>query len=231
MEEILKRRVKEAFDDTINSYRNILNVFMPKFTERLTERNLTFNFCHNYINRYSKDAQANIIVWQELPLKNLKEGHYKEHVDSLIIDKELDEEKVAVFFVEAKSIYNGGKVATRAKQIPFKDLGRMCEVCNPGEDKLYKMPELPIDTRPFENYQLIIFDVWKGKKDKCNEFIKRWEEQKNDMKSPVYSYSRGNIRSRMVDFGFEDIKEYKDKDKIGKDYYICYALYKLDKRQ
>ena len=67
-----------------------------------TERNLTFNFCHSYLNLSKPNPDApdapNAIVWQEVPFKNVK----RQHIDSIIIDKDNN----WVIYIEAKRLYD-----------------------------------------------------------------------------------------------------------------------------
>lgn len=66
-----------------------------------TERNLTFNFCHSYLNltkQQQEKENSNAIVWQEVPINNTK----GEHIDSIIIDKYNN----WVIYLEAKRFYD-----------------------------------------------------------------------------------------------------------------------------
>lgn len=58
-------------------YSRMLDTYYPAFeTTGFTERNLTFNFCHEALS-----LNDNLIVWQEAPFCNKSE-----HLDSIIFD-------------------------------------------------------------------------------------------------------------------------------------------------
>lgn len=72
-------------------YSRMLDTYYPAFdTTGFTERNLTFNFCHEALC-----LNENLIVWQEAPFANKKE-----HLDSIIFD---DDNK-ALYIIEAKRL-------------------------------------------------------------------------------------------------------------------------------
>lgn len=66
-----------------------------------TERNLTFYFCHHYL-KLREDNIKNIIVWQEMPLIDCP----REHIDSIIIDKDMEKKEISIFYIEAKRVYD-----------------------------------------------------------------------------------------------------------------------------
>ena len=73
----MKEIIKTVFDNTVKSYERFLKDYYPAHgSNGFTERNLTFNFSHNYLLE-----NPNAIIWQEVPLS---EG--REHFDTLIID-------------------------------------------------------------------------------------------------------------------------------------------------
>lgn len=82
--------IDDAFEGTCSDYGRMLNEYYPSFkSSGFTERNLTFNFCHNLLKINHK-----LIVYQEVPIE---EG---QHFDSLVID---DEEKLLII-IEAKRL-------------------------------------------------------------------------------------------------------------------------------
>lgn len=92
--------VKEIFDNMCNSYQRIFSNpdFLPtndKDNNRatgFTERNLTFNFCHSYLELYGKKG----IVWQEMPIY----GQSHQHIDSVIVHSD------ALLLIEAKRLHS-----------------------------------------------------------------------------------------------------------------------------
>lgn len=92
-----------------DSYSNILRTqkYLPTRDQiGFTERNLTFYFCHHYLE-VRKDEEPNynmnnLIVWQEMPLNK----NERQHIDSIIIDKDKDKNEVSFFYIEAKRVYD-----------------------------------------------------------------------------------------------------------------------------
>ena len=100
-ENILKA-VSETYQSVFENYKNIFldNSYLPtkKHTSLgingFTERNLTFNFCHSYLEK-----NQNAIVWQEIPFNS--DDFKRQHVDSIIIDND----NKWVIYLEAKRLY------------------------------------------------------------------------------------------------------------------------------
>ncbi len=200
----MKKIIQTVFDATVNSYENILKTFIPAFKNRFTERNLTFNFSHNYLER-----NLETIVWQEFPL--IKEGTNtrSEHLDTLIIDKKNE----ALIFIEAKSIPSDNRVKLRIEQIS-KDLDRMVKISiNPQMH-----PELPDYAKDFKRFQLLIFDLWKPNDNgACSKLI----DELND------SHLEGFVSIHSEKIVAMDIKPIQN-SKLSKGYYICYVLYEIN---
>lgn len=98
--------IKNTYNSVVGEYRKtfIGNHYLPTkdadsslVINGFTERNLTFNFCHAYLNQH-KDA----IVWQETPI--IHDDAKREHIDSIIIDK-IDEDNYLAIYLEAKRLY------------------------------------------------------------------------------------------------------------------------------
>lgn len=98
--------IKNTYNSVVGEYRKtfIDNHYLPTkdadsslVINGFTERNLTFNFCHAYLNQH-KDA----IVWQETPI--IHDDTKREHIDSIIIDK-IDEDNYLAIYLEAKRLY------------------------------------------------------------------------------------------------------------------------------
>lgn len=86
------------------SYFNILRTqkYLPTRDQiGFTERNLTFYFCHHYLEQRISNMN-NLIVWQEMPLNK----NERQHIDSIIIDKDNDKNEVSFFYIEAKRVYD-----------------------------------------------------------------------------------------------------------------------------
>ena len=91
--------VREIFDNMCNSYQSIFgdSGFFPtndKDNNRVTgftERNLTFNFCHSYLELNKKG-----VVWQEMPIY----GQSHQHIDSVIVHSDV------LLLIEAKRLHS-----------------------------------------------------------------------------------------------------------------------------
>lgn len=91
--------VKEIFDNMCNSYQRIFDNpdFLPtndKDNNRatgFTERNLTFNFCHSYLELNEKG-----VIWQEMPII----GQSHQHIDSVIVHSD------TLLLIEAKRLHS-----------------------------------------------------------------------------------------------------------------------------
>lgn len=133
MEEI----INNVFSATVENYEKILSRYYPSHRSNgLTERNLTFNFSHNYL---LKNREA--IIWQECPLKD---GN---HFDTLIID----DEKNTIIIVEAKRLQNEGKF-----ELIKRDISKINIQFN----------DIKLDDKrlTYKRYGLILFDIWISKK-------------------------------------------------------------------
>lgn len=138
----MKEIINNVFETTVKSYEKILSGYYPAHgSNGFTERNLTFNFSHNYLLE-NQDA----IIWQESPLKDGK------HFDTLIID----EEKRAIIVVEAKRLQNEKK--TESIYNDFRRINNHFEEIN-----------LPSDKLSYSKYGLLLIDVWISKKKEDND--------------------------------------------------------------
>lgn len=111
-------RLANVFEKVQESYKNILvkQGYLPTRDQiGFTERNLTFYFCHHYLevrkDEERKDEERNYnmnnpIVWQEMPLEKEKKKNERQHIDSIIIDKDNNKNEVSIFYIEAKRVYN-----------------------------------------------------------------------------------------------------------------------------
>ncbi len=203
----MKEIIQTVFDVTIKSYEDILMAFTPAFKNRFTERNLTFNFSHNYLKI---NPNNEVIIWQEFPL--IKEGTStrSEHLDTLIIDKKNE----AIIFIEAKSIPSDNRVELRKGQID-SDLYRMFKISqNP---KMH--PDLPDYAKNFKRFQLLIFDLWKPNDNgACSKLIGELKDKHID--DFVSTHSEHAIAM--------DIKPIRN-SRLSKEYNICYVLYSVGK--
>lgn len=129
--------ISRTFETTCQSYKHILENYYPAHDSNgFTERNLTFNFSHNYLSE-NKEA----IIWQECPLKDGK------HFDTLIID----DQKNSIVIVEAKRLNSEGKL----NEI-VNDFDRIVKFNN----------EIGLkgERRNYDIYGLLLIDVWVSKK-------------------------------------------------------------------
>jgi len=132
----MEKRIDDVFSETVKSYENILKRYYPSHgSNGFTERNITFNFSHNYL---AKNEKA--IIWQECPLKDGK------HFDTLIID----DEKEAIIIVEAKRLQNEKKLES-----VVNDFNRINEYSS----------EIKLDDNrlTYRKYGLLLIDVWISK--------------------------------------------------------------------
>jgi hypothetical protein len=132
----MKEFIKTVFDKTVESYERFLGRYYPTHgSNGFTERNLTFNFSHNYLCENN-----NAFIWQEVPLGD------REHFDTLIID---DQHK-SILCIEAK------RLGTDAKQKSIKtDLGRIFSF---AEEIRKKIDE------SYAVYAVLLVDIWIPKK-------------------------------------------------------------------
>jgi len=154
-----KQIFEKVFSGTVQTYKNTLTNYYPSFESiGFTERNLTFNFCHNYfsVNGYAK-------VWQEVPLnvKNEK-GKYDEHYDSLIID----EKNRVLVIIEAKRLNSERKLYSINE-----DYNRiMSQFSKINAYEKY---------REFSKYGILLADIWiprEGPKNTSKmELLKKFE--------------------------------------------------------
>lgn len=94
--------ITDIYKSVIKKYNNIFNEegYLPTKEHPslgingFTERNLTFNFCHSYL-----EENQNAIVWQEIPFNS--DALKRQHVDSIIIDND----NKWVIYLEAKRLY------------------------------------------------------------------------------------------------------------------------------
>jgi len=100
--------ISETYKSVVNEYENIFNEnrYLPTKEAQsslvingFTERNLTFNFCHNYLKQpFNLKQHPKTIVWQEIPIISVD----REHVDSIVIDNDNN----WVIYLEAKRLYD-----------------------------------------------------------------------------------------------------------------------------
>ena len=112
------RTISQTYQSVVNEYKNTFNkkYYLPTKASQsslvingFTERNLTFNFCHSYLNL---KRNTNAIVWQEIPITSAN----RQHVDSIIIDKDW------IIYIEAKRLYD-----LTHFELLLKDLDRIKE--------------------------------------------------------------------------------------------------------
>jgi len=159
--------IKSVFCDTINTYCNTLTNYYPSFESiGFTERNLTFNFCHNYFSIYQKAK-----IWQEVPInKKNEKGKYDEHFDSLIID----EANKLLIFIEAKRLNSGNKLESINA-----DYARLKQ----DFSKIYNYDKF----QEFTKYGILLADIWipRLKPNKKQELLSKFETFCEDINSEI----------------------------------------------
>ena len=132
--------IEEVISQTAKRYEKILRNYYPSFDSvGFTERNLTFNFCSTF---YSMANDDDLIIWQEVPLKN-NDDSKKEHFDSLIISRK----QKAIYLIEAKRLGYRGKV--KASETDFNRM-----------KKKWKNINIDKEMKAYSKYAIIIADIW-----------------------------------------------------------------------
>jgi hypothetical protein len=135
--------IKNVFDETCKRYENILKNYYPSFDLiGFTERNLTFNFCNSFFKIANNDE---LVIWQEVPIKNQENNAKKEHFDSLIIN----ERDKSLFLIEAKRLNS----KTQFERIEA-DIQRMRDKWD--DIKFSKN----YDEKTFSKYLIVLADIW-----------------------------------------------------------------------
>ena len=130
--------VNDVFQKMVYTYKRMFcskNPFCPVIPNAngklaFPERNLTFNFCNEYLNLAEKSNGDEIIVWQELDVKNNEGNKSRGHIDSVIID--MRPNISTVLLIEAKRIAAGnakknGKSMHKCEALR-QDMGRLAEI-------------------------------------------------------------------------------------------------------
>jgi len=192
--------IKEAFSETCSMYERILKSYYPSFGNTgFTERNITFNFCNAFLK---KSNDENLIVWQEVPIKNKNDENYTEHFDSLIID----DHNHKLFLIEAKRLNE-----TRKEEDINSDLVRIKDkwsTINFGEKN---------DRKTYSKYLLILADIWMpyGKKSKTKLELFNW----------FRDYQLDGIE--LFDYGYLEIKKNGQALTDKERYFLMYKVWKI----
>ena len=137
----LLRIVSQTYNSVVEEYRKIFEekCYLPTKASQsslvingFTERNLTFNFCHSYLNldlNLKRDPKA--IVWQEIPINSIN----RQHVDSIIIDNDW------IIYIEAKRLYD-----LTHFELLLKDLDRIMEFHS----------DIPLPPKPPKNKAIVL---------------------------------------------------------------------------
>ena len=133
--------ISKTYQSVVNEYKNTFNrqYYLPTKASQsslvingFTERNLTFNFCHSYLNldlNLKRDPKA--IVWQEIPINSIN----RQHVDSIIIDNDW------IIYIEAKRLYD-----LTHFELLLKDLDRIMEFHS----------DIPLPPKPPKNKAIVL---------------------------------------------------------------------------
>lgn len=175
--------LQDVLDKMKDSYQGIIvgqNYLPTRDRIGFTERNLTFYFCHHYLE-LRKNNILNIIVWQEMPLESDKNhDNDRQHIDSIIIDKHDGE--IEIFYIEAKRIYDPSFV-TGEKSSLQKDYERII-----GNRKLLPdYSEIIKGSKKIHHHVVLLagLEIYKGQRDatignkhvKLEDFRERYFEE------------------------------------------------------
>jgi len=164
--------IREIFNETVEDYKRFLESYYPAHgSNGFTERNLTFNFCHQYLSFREKQNEKDIIVWQEVPIANPEFPKRNNHFDSLIIDNGIN----TIFYIESKRIRS-----TNHHKSLLDDLSRM--------QKCYKyIPEYE-KFQSYEKFAILLTDIWtlSEKEDNRSNLKRQIETKSNNLFQEVY---------------------------------------------
>jgi len=150
----MKEFIKTVFNRTVVSYERFLGRYYPAHgSNGFTERNLTFNFSHNYLCENNS-----AFIWQEVPLGD------REHFDTLIIDDQHE----SILCIEAK------RLGTEAKNDSIKaDLKRIFRFAEEMRKKVNKS---------YSVYALLLVDIWIPKEngEKKQSLLNQFKEMENN---------------------------------------------------
>lgn len=127
-------------------YSRMLDTYYPAFgSTGFTERNLTFNFCHEALKQNDK-----LIVWQEAPLQDKSS-----HLDSVIFDDEHE----SLYIVEAKRLG-----AVNALESIVSDMKRLTEISEDwqkirGVDDVARNKIVTVRNH-YTKHLIILADLW-----------------------------------------------------------------------
>jgi len=189
--------IKNVFDETCKRYENILKNYYPSFDSiGFTERNLTFNFCNSFFKIANNDE---LVIWQEVPIKNQENNAKKEHFDSLIIN---DKDK-SLFLIEAKRLNSKVKIEELES-----DLARMYKKWSQIKFSDY------YDEKIYSKYLIVLADIWIP----CDE---KYSKPKNSLQKYFFSkIDADEFYSREI---FKNKKSLTEKEK----YWIFCAAYRI----
>lgn len=168
--------VKSTFKNMVDAYKRMFNgnpLFCLAIANRkkhlvFPERNLTFNFCNEYLKLAGKSNGDEIIVWQEL---DIIAGTGRGLVDTVILD--LRKNVNAVLFIEAKRIAAGGDRNVHKCEGLSADMKRLSNIItHNNSDGLWNLPEELYDIIQTYNptlYKMALVDYWKWKGQRVNK--------------------------------------------------------------
>lgn len=131
-------------------YSRMLDTYYPAFeTTGFTERNLTFNFCHEALC-----LNENMIVWQEVPLSDKAQ-----HLDSIIFD---DAGK-SIYIIEAKRL--GADDAISSIENDMERLEELStdwtKIRGVDDSKIRGIDDCCVPKRTgYKKYFVILVDLW-----------------------------------------------------------------------
>lgn len=169
--------ISKTYTSIKNEYNRIFNTeqYLPTKASRysingFTERNLTFNFCHSYLDLMKQEHEeesSNAIVWQEVPINNTN----GEHIDSIIIDKDNN----WVIYLEAKRFYD-----IHHFKYLLDDLKRIKK-----KHSDIPLPYDPNSKSPLKKVVILLADhIYDGKKENEKDFYNKFFTGQKNYKLP-----------------------------------------------
>lgn len=171
--------VDDVFQRMVDTYIQMFNAnppFCPAIPDSkkrvaFPERNLTFNFCNEYLRQAGTDNGNEIFVWQELDVVNSTRGH----IDSVIIDTRIGVD--AILFIEAKRIAAGKEKVEDSKEHKCEalkhDMQRLSQIILPdhpnGTLRISKEIYDIIENNQLTAYKMALVDYWEWPNSRYNQ--------------------------------------------------------------
>lgn len=171
--------VDVVFQRMVDTYKRMFNANPPfcpaipgsKKRVAFPERNLTFNFCNEYLRQAGTNNGNEIFVWQELDVVNSTRGH----IDSVIIDTRMGVN--TILFIEAKRIAAGNEKVKGLKvhkcEALHHDMQRLSQIILPdhpnGTLRISKEIFDIIKNYQLTAYKMALVDYWEWPNSRNNQ--------------------------------------------------------------